>query len=886
MGDQETGTVVSSSDLGTTASHPLRVVHSLYVAPSTAGEVNSFALDILPVACMALADILFEFDSSFVTPHIANVIKDLPGLREKHRGKSGKLPTLTIFGHADPTGEDEYNKKLSGRRALAVYGLLTQDVSVWENLYNDPRGGDDWKSKNVVSSMKKALGDGAPGAREDLFRAYMEKLCPFKLEKKDFLGGGADSSGKADYLGCGEFNPLRLLSQKENQKLSKPQRNKENQPNRRVVIYVFRPGDRVNAKTWPCPAATDPGSACKDRFFVTPVKGDDRRKPGAARREHDKLKDTQDDTFACRFYDRIAHVSPCEGAKPGPGLLEVKWDGDAAEIHPVYYPVNDKQKVRLVVKTAAVPDSPDGSAFEIKVLGYYEKLPDSGEDKRTAVEMPASLLGITAPADIKVESNELKNARAGDRPAMELRIPWETVAAADGKNVYPAEMHGFRALVKFAGTPDEMGTLTAEVKRTIPVVVFANPDAVEAQERFWKSGEKIRDDAKNAGRLALLEAGRTPGKASVFVDGASRGKIPVATPLKHMRGSSHTFYRGHGYLYTADKKDPCSCCIYRARWDSLDQDDRIQYISNTLKPFKYNGTTKKWDAVTWTRLRKHVKDKDAIFIRFDIDESAGDPDFTPRTTEENASWTTRIGNMIKGLFKWDLDQIREGLQFCMRDPDIAWIRAAAALKLNGYQIPANTTGATGPAFYGNSDADATFKRESPDVVGTPAGTAVPAGTPIYLMTVAAKCEQGEDTANQRAGFIFWQMSDGTTFANAGGRSVMCFDPGDLGEEEVDGLDGRQPTPTELMYASGCLTAATPELAEKFLEKGTRVYVGNRIVAWGNWNRQMADSFSGKVFGEGKKPEDAFNELKGEYVGKLRCAIWVKKADGDSDYVDH
>src|ERR1035441_9549451 len=44
---------------------------------------------------------------------------------------------LAIFGHADPVGSDIYNKKLSGRRAMAVYGLLTRDLSIWEELYSD-----------------------------------------------------------------------------------------------------------------------------------------------------------------------------------------------------------------------------------------------------------------------------------------------------------------------------------------------------------------------------------------------------------------------------------------------------------------------------------------------------------------------------------------------------------------------------------------------------------------------------------------------------------------------------------------------------------------------------------------------------------------------------
>jgi hypothetical protein len=47
---------------------------------------------------------------------------------------------------------------------------------------------------------------------------------------------------------------------------------------------------------------------CYTRFFVGPPKGDDRRKVGP---EHKEFVETHN-TFACRFYDRFAHYSPCE----------------------------------------------------------------------------------------------------------------------------------------------------------------------------------------------------------------------------------------------------------------------------------------------------------------------------------------------------------------------------------------------------------------------------------------------------------------------------------------------------------------------------------------------------------------------------------------------
>jgi hypothetical protein len=385
--------------------------------------------------------------------------------------------------------------------------------------------------------------------------------------------------------------------------------------------------------------------------------------------------------------------------------------------------------------------------------------------------------------------------------------------------------------------------------------------------------------------LSLLEAGRTPGKPSVFEKNALRGAIPPAMPETHMRGSSHTFYRGHGYLLTHDGKDPCGCCKFRDHWDALSDDDKTTYVSNVIQPGKWDGAQKKFVSMSWSDLKKSVKKKDKIFIQFDLDESRGDPNYTPKTTSGNMPWTSKLSNMFKALVNWDKAQLKEGLQFCMTKPDVAMLTSAAALKLDGYNIAVDNTATNGPSFF---DAGSALKG-APDVVGAVGpGAQVPAGTPIYLNTVTDKCEQGEDVENKRAGFIFWETADGETFAQKGGNPAMCFGTAWITDwltpDKVDALQGTKPTPTELMYASGCLTGATKALAESFINKGTKVYIGNRVVAWGNWNREMADAFAKKVFANKKSPEDAFNELKGEYVAKLRCVMW-KKTDKGIDYVD-
>jgi hypothetical protein len=357
MGDEKSGTVHAATEKGTVASHPDVEIQPFLVAPTVAKAFNALALDLNAVACLSLHDVLFAFDSSFVNPDAGTMLKELPGLREKHKNKRGEFPPVSVFGHADPVGSDSYNKILSGRRARAIYGALIRDAAVWEDLYTHPFHGDKWAGPQVVAMLealgyKPAPGDGLlttpkdqPGStyfvnnksdilikfqsdkklssdgylnastRRPVFEGYMDKLCGFKLQKSDFLGRGADPDGVADIQGCSDFNPLLLLSRNENDTLPHPKRNQENQPNRRVVVFLFCPGRKINTKLWPCPAWSGGSAACKKRFFAN---GEQRRTPAAAaRREFAKTHDT----FACRFYDRIAHLSPCESPVPPVPLL-------------------------------------------------------------------------------------------------------------------------------------------------------------------------------------------------------------------------------------------------------------------------------------------------------------------------------------------------------------------------------------------------------------------------------------------------------------------------------------------------------------------------------------------------------------------------------------
>ena len=286
------------------------------VAPATGSEFNTIREQLVAAAAWQLDDIRFEFDSSLILPDAAEEFAFLAVLRAEHP----KTP-LSLFGHADPTGDDDYNKRLSGRRVIAVFALLTRRVDLWEQLFSKPIGNDKWGDRAITLMRSVVAGDGdppplpaSPGERAQLFRAYMDELCrdlkgtTYQLDATaDFLAGGKDAGGKGDFQGCSEFNPELMFSAGEKAAFDrsgdKDARDRDNAPNRRVVGLLFRPGTRVDPARWPCPRATEGTEACHRRFFADARV---RRSFQAQRRTHD----VEGDTFACRFYERIADSAP------------------------------------------------------------------------------------------------------------------------------------------------------------------------------------------------------------------------------------------------------------------------------------------------------------------------------------------------------------------------------------------------------------------------------------------------------------------------------------------------------------------------------------------------------------------------------------------------
>ena len=345
----------SDGDLVVEGDHSAADVVDLRVAPTLDQEQNVRRAMLVTRACFQINAPGFLLDSSFISPAMRTEMGRLAARLKAHPDSP-----LAVFGHADPSGKDEHNKKLAGRRAESVYGLLTHDTKLWEKLYSTsiPDGGDDWSYRHIQIMLSTLFGEdetpfyeGAITGREDeeskkavkrfqsenalavdgiagkltraeLFAQYMDLLAtpegetdPIRIERERFLGKGADADGKADVQGCGEFNPQVVFSKQESDAFAaasdKTERDSENSVNRRVLVLFFAPGTEIELEAWPCPRASEGPGGCRKRFFSD---GEQRRSPGPERRTFDETVDT----FACRFYHRLVFQSPCERPTSAP----------------------------------------------------------------------------------------------------------------------------------------------------------------------------------------------------------------------------------------------------------------------------------------------------------------------------------------------------------------------------------------------------------------------------------------------------------------------------------------------------------------------------------------------------------------------------------------
>jgi hypothetical protein len=337
MANDKKGVMLSATEGGASGEHAAAKPIELLVSPSTEDQFNTAHLPLVAIACWRTDDNRFAFDSSFPAADLdfvgdacnppagsdgpSDIRTELCDLVERIKEHPG-CP-LSVFGHADPVGNDDYNKLLSGRRATVIYALLIfnsdpdKAVKLWMHIASEESWGQDHHKM-----MQSFTGLPEGSSASDLIRAYMKKLCPPELSHttKDFLAQGVDSGGKGDYQGCGEFNPILIFSKEKQDAFDEAQRRNgeddqavlenrdaQNATNRRVLVLMFRKGSKVEPTKWPCPRATEGVAGCKKRFF-----SDGERRRSTHLPNIDRQFDDTNDTFACRFYQRVSDNSPCE----------------------------------------------------------------------------------------------------------------------------------------------------------------------------------------------------------------------------------------------------------------------------------------------------------------------------------------------------------------------------------------------------------------------------------------------------------------------------------------------------------------------------------------------------------------------------------------------
>lgn len=425
MADDRKGTINAASDGGVSGEHAAAETFKFLVGPTTTDQFNTARLRLIPIACWRVDDVRFAFDSSFVNADptdpdnpndIRAELKHLVDLIKAHPGSP-----LSVFGHADPVGSDDYNKQLSGRRAKVIYGLLISNTDPGSavKLWQDVSQAEAWGA-NQRQAMQAFTGLPSGTPDSTLFRSYMQKLCPsdLKLTKKDFLAQGADGGGKGDFQGCSEFNPVLIFSQEKQEKFDQAKqkndkptlagRNAQNAPNRRVMVLMFRKGSRVDPAKWPCPRATEGVSNCKKRFWSD---GEKRRSTHLS--GNDRKFEMDKGTFACRFYQRISDGSPCTAILTGPWILTGQWldtqvfCGDSAKLQITVTPTPPNGNVTVEVvhpSTGATIDTLTGTLTGGTVQLTWIAKAQTANWRTDKISFRATALSVAAKG---ISSNQL-----------------------------------------------------------------------------------------------------------------------------------------------------------------------------------------------------------------------------------------------------------------------------------------------------------------------------------------------------------------------------------------------------------------------------------------------------------------------------------------------
>jgi len=240
--------------------------------------------------CVMMPDVTFEFDKSYIrSKYAAQIDEDI----RKLKSKSPASARLIIFGHTDTVGGLDYNKRLSNRRSQSLVNFLAHEADKWVHLHKEEKWGvkivfetvsalDPSKMKLPVNAYVTKRGDiKDPKLLERLYKDYMEQSISNRLDaEKDFCH-------KKTCIGCSALNPVV----EESKSTDKPIRDRENEPNRRAVVFAVE----ENA-VFPCSVTSM--APCRKLRYQPPAKGSA--------------------LFTCEFYDRMIQNGQCPEEKNPP----------------------------------------------------------------------------------------------------------------------------------------------------------------------------------------------------------------------------------------------------------------------------------------------------------------------------------------------------------------------------------------------------------------------------------------------------------------------------------------------------------------------------------------------------------------------------------------
>ncbi len=251
-------------------------------------------LVILPrFACRGIAATTFDFGRSFVR---REAIVPMASIAQELHQDDGQLAWL--FGHTDLSGPEKLNKRLSERRAEALFAVFTHDFARWDALWKGEPKGSPWSESwgtREVQHMLNALGctdDAGKSLGEDGDNGTKTKQAVRRFKRKDYPTVPAEQAdlpddskidaafreqlffayaklvgrepvdaarfakiGSAAFMGCGEFNPLSLSA--------------KDRESRRAVVFIFDPAAQPQAP--PCVLGSI--DACKPTLDPVPDEG-------------------------------------------------------------------------------------------------------------------------------------------------------------------------------------------------------------------------------------------------------------------------------------------------------------------------------------------------------------------------------------------------------------------------------------------------------------------------------------------------------------------------------------------------------------------------------------------------------------------------------------